>query len=209
MTMTAAPYVARRATVEDLPQLLALWELERLPAAALEKRFTEFQVVSDDAGVVLAAVGLQILGAQGLLHGEALARPELSEELRARLWKRLQVIIQNHALERLWTQLPPSTWREYGFQRATEEELKQRPAAFAAGEGEWRMLTLRAADAKAAFEREFAELKAGQQQEAARLQLRVQWLKRVALGVTVVVFLLVIAWVVVLFKYGPKFFHGR
>ena len=71
------------------------------------------------------------------------------------------------------------------------------------------MLTLRAADAKAAFEREFAELKAGQQQEAARLQLRVQWLKSVALGVTVVVFLLVIAWVVVLFKYGPKFFHGR
>ena len=130
MTMTEAPYVARRATVEDLPQLLALWELERLPATALEKRFTEFQVVSDDAGVVLAAVGLQIIGAHGLLHGEAIARPELSDMLRGLLWKRLQVIIQNHALERLWTQLPAHAWRDQGFERATEEQLKLRPAEY-------------------------------------------------------------------------------
>ena len=209
MLMTDAPYVARRATVEDLPQLLALWELERLPATALEKRFTEFQVVSDHAGVVLAAIGLQIAGAQGWLHGEAIAQAELSETFRALLWKRLQVIIQNHALERLWTQLPALAWRERGFERATEEQLKLRPAAFPEGEGEWQMLTLRAADAKAALEREFAELKTWQQQDAARFQLRVQWMKRVALGVTVVVFLLVIAWAVVLFKYGPKFFQGR
>jgi hypothetical protein len=37
MIMTAAPqYRARRATVEDLPQLISLWQLEQLPAASLE-----------------------------------------------------------------------------------------------------------------------------------------------------------------------------
>ena len=40
MTMTDTGFVARRATVEDLPQLLPLWRLENLPADELEKRFS-------------------------------------------------------------------------------------------------------------------------------------------------------------------------
>src|SRR3954469_24572577 len=82
MIMSATSYVTRRATVEDLPQLLALWRLERLPADALEKRFTEFQVVSDNSGEVLGAVGIQIAGSHGLLHGESMARPEHADEFR-------------------------------------------------------------------------------------------------------------------------------
>lgn len=207
MTMTETRYVARRATVEDLPQLLALWRLEQLPAESLEKRFTEFQVVSDDAGQVLAAVGLQIAGAQGWLHSEAIAKPELSDALRERLWNRLQVIIQNHALERLWTQMNATFWRERGFERATDELLQQRPAAFPDNELEWQVATLRAGNAAAALEREVAEIKALQAQEKEKTQERIRWMKRAALGITIVVFLLIVAWAFVMLKFGPRLFQ--
>ena len=205
--MTEPRYLARRATVEDLPQLLALWRLEQLPAETLEKRFTEFQVVSDDAGQLLAALGLQLAGAQGRLHSEAIARPELSDTLRALLWQRLQVIIQNHALERLWTQLNTAFWREHGFERAPEELLKQRPAAFPLNDQEWLAVTLRAANATAALEREFAEIKALQAQEKEKTQARIRSMKRVSLGVTIFVFVLVVIGAVIMVKHGKRLFR--
>jgi N-acetylglutamate synthase-like GNAT family acetyltransferase len=207
MPMTEPRLVARRATVEDLPQLLDLWRLERLPAEALEKRLTEFQVVADDAGVVYAALGLQLAGAQGWLHSEAIARPEMSDQLRALLWQRLQVIIQNHALERLWTQMPGPFWREQGFVPATDELMKQRPAKFPLDDQPWFVATLRAATAAAALEQEFAELKNLQALEKARTQERVRWMKRLALGVTIGVFLLVVVWAVIMLKLGPRLFQ--
>lgn len=202
--MTDTRLVTRRATVEDLPQLIPLWRLEQLPAEALEKRFTEFQVVTDDAGQVLGAIGLRIVGTQGCLHSESIALPELSDEIRARLWKRLQVSIQNHALERLWTQMDGMFWREQNFQPATDEQLKMLPAAFQNEFPKWQVLTLRAAVANAALESEMAELKALQQVEAERLRNRVRWAKRIALSVTVVVFILVVIWAVMLLKVGPQ-----
>jgi len=208
MPMTIAPkFVTRRATVDDLPQLLALWELEHLPVASLEKRFTEFQVVSDETGQVLAAIGIQISSPHGLLHSESIAQPEIGDTLRGLLWKRLQVMIQNHALEKLWTDINVPFWRELDFAAASPEQLLELPAAFHAEGRSWRVKTLRAADAAAAMEREFARLKTIQQEESARMQTRVQWMKRVALGVTVVVFLLVVAWAVTLLKVGPKLWH--
>jgi N-acetylglutamate synthase-like GNAT family acetyltransferase len=204
MTMTEPRNVARRATVEDLPQLMALWKLEQLPAEVLEKRFTEFQVISDDTDQVLGAIGLQIVGTQGWLHSESIAKPELSDVLRELLWSRLQIIIQNHAIERIWTQMNGAFWRDRGFERATAEQLKQRPGAFPNGELEWHVATLRAANANAALEREFAQIKAMQAQEQEKIQERIRWAKRIALGVTAVVFLLVVAWAVALLRYGPK-----
>jgi N-acetylglutamate synthase-like GNAT family acetyltransferase len=209
MTMTETSYVTRRATFDDLPQLMALWRLERLPAEVLEKRFTEFQVVTDETGQVLAAVGVQIAGTQGWLHNESIAKPELSDVLRERLWNRLQVIIKNHALERLWLQNNSPYWRTRGFERANAEQLKLRPAAFFSSQLEWQVVTLRAADANAALEHQLAEVKALQQQETAVIQRRIKLMKQIALGVTVVVFLLVVAWAVVLLKFGPKLFPGR
>lgn len=207
MIMTAAPqYVTRRATFDDLPQLLDLWRLEQLPAAALEKRFNEFQVVSDADGRVLAAIGIQIAGGQGLLHGESIARPELADQLRELLWNRMQVIIRNHALERLWTRNNSTWWREQGFARAEQAVAASLPAAFNDGSPDWNVKTLRAADANAALEREFAQLKTLQQEESARLLERTAWLKRFALGVVAVVFLLVIAWAIALMRYGPQLF---
>lgn len=207
--MTATPqYVARRATVEDLPQLVALWRLEQLPADALEKRLTEFQVASDETGQVLAAVGMQIAGSQALLHSEAIAKPELGDSLRELLWNRFQVIIQNHALERLWTQINVPFWREKGFERPSPEQIASRPVKFSGNDRDWLMKTLRAADANAAVERELAQLKALQHEESARMQQRVQWAKRLAFGMTIVVFLLVVIWAVAMLKFGPKVLGG-
>ena len=159
---------------------------------------------------MLAAIGIQIAGSHGLVHSESMAKPELSETLRELLWKRLQVIIQNHALERLWTQMNDVPWRDRGFAAASAEQIKTLPPLFNAGESaEWQTITLRAANASAAVEREMAQFKTLQQEEAARLQRRVQWMKRIALGITVAVFLLVVAWAVVLLKFGPKIFRAH
>ncbi len=207
--MTDTQYVTRRATVEDLPQLLALWQLEQLPTEILEKRFTEFQLVADAGGQVLAAIGVQLGGSQGLLHSESIAKPEISDALRDLLWQRMQVIIKSNALERLWTQLNASYWQRLGFERATPEQLKMLPARFSQGERPWSVMSLSAANANAAIERDLAEVKAWQLQETARVQQRVQLMKRIALGVTVVVFLIVIAFAVALLKYGPQLFHRR
>jgi N-acetylglutamate synthase-like GNAT family acetyltransferase len=209
MIMTAATnYATRRATVEDLPQLLELWRLDQLPAEDLEKRFNEFQVVSDADGRVLAAIGIQIAGTQGWLHSEAIARQELANQFRELLWNRMQVLIRNHALERLWTQMNALWWRDQGFQCAEESILGSRPATFiSTSDEDWNVKTLRAADANSLLDREFAQLKAAQQEETARVQRRTQWLKRVAHGVTVVVFLIVVAWALTLLRFGPQLFH--
>ena len=89
----------------------------------------------------------------------------------------------------------------------SEELLKLRPAAFPNNEHEWQVVTLRAAAANAVLEREFAEIKALQAQEKERTQERIRWMKRVALGVTIFVSLLVVAWAVVMLKFGPRLFQ--
>lgn len=206
MLMTAATHFqTRRATVDDLPQLISLWQLEQLPADVLEKRFTEFQVVSDDTGQVLAAIGIQISGAHGLLHSESIAKPELGDKLRELLWNRLQVMIHNHALEKLWTENNVPFWRDTGFEIASPEQIAAMPAAFKNEDSRgWRVKTLRAADASAAIERELAQLKTIQQEESARMASRVQWVKRFAFSLSIVVLLLVVAWAIVMLKYGPQ-----
>ncbi len=203
--MTATPnYVTRRATVEDLPQLMALWQLERLPAELLEKRFTEFQVVSDEAGRVLAALGIQLNGRDGFLHSESIAQPEIGDRLRALLWKRLQVTIHNHALERLWTQIDFPFWREQEFKRASAEQLASLPPRFQGNEGTWHLKILPAAKAKAAFEQEFAQLKIAQERERQKMAATVTWMKRAA--VVALFFLMVAAGVAVMIvRYAPHF----
>ncbi|HWN96554.1 MAG TPA: hypothetical protein VNT99_16105 [Methylomirabilota bacterium] len=204
--MIAAPeYVTRRATVEDLPQLVSLWQLERLPAALLEKRFTEFQVVSDDAGQVLAAIGIQLSGTNGLLHSESIAQPEIGDQLRALLWKRLQVTVHNHALERLWTQLNFPFWREQEFTPASPEQLASMPPQFKGDGGQWHVKILPAAKANAAFEQEFAQIKIAQQREREKLASTVTWMKRAAIAA---LFFLMLAGgvAVIVLRYAPHLF---
>jgi N-acetylglutamate synthase-like GNAT family acetyltransferase len=194
---------ARRATVDDLPQLTTVWQLEHLDVTDLEKRFTEFQVVVEGTEV-LGAIGLRLIGTQGWLHSEAIARPEIGDAVRDLLWQRLQMIARNHSLDRVWTLLNAPFWKGLGFRAATADELAAAPEAIQSRNG-WQLLVLRAPEAGAeAVEKQFAMLRALHANEAEKLQRRVSRMKKVAMVLTVLVALLVIAFAVVAFIYGPR-----
>src|SRR6266516_389477 len=131
--MTTSNLQVRRATVEDLPKLVALWQQEDLPWQELEKQFKQFQVVEARGGELLAALGLETAGTEGRLHGEVFAHAEQSDALRDLFWERIQVLAKNHGLVRLWTQFSSPFWNQTGFQYAAADLLSKLPAAFGAG----------------------------------------------------------------------------
>lgn len=128
--MTAPQFQARRATLDDLPALRPLWEAERLDPIALEKRLTEFQVVCDEAGKVVGAIGMLRHQQQGLVHSEVFADFALADTLRPLLWERLRNVGRNYALARMWTRESSQFWRVLGFDPPDEEQLAKFPAAF-------------------------------------------------------------------------------
>lgn len=128
--MTAPQFQTRRATLDDLPALRPLWEAERLDAAALERRLTEFQVVCDEAGRVVAGIGMQRHQQHGLLHSEVFADFALADTLRPLLWERLRTVGRNYALARMWTRETSQFWRVLGFDPPDEEQLAKFPSEF-------------------------------------------------------------------------------
>jgi hypothetical protein len=196
--------------VEDLPRLIELWQLEQLPVAELEKRFTDFQVVEGGDGKIAACLGIQLAGNAGKLYGEAIASPERADELRDLLWERVQMVCRNHGIDRLWTAMSLPYWRARGFEASSDENLARLPELFREEGARWQSLALRSADASGeAIEKQFAMLKAMHQSETQRLQRRAKLLKTAALVLTVIVFGLVLAWAVVLLKWGPQFLQRR
>lgn len=128
--MTAPQFQARRATLDDLPALRPLWESDRLDAGVLEKRLTEFQVVCDESGRLVGAVGMQRHQQHGLLHSEVFADFALADTLRPLLWERLRNVGRNYALARMWTRESSQFWRGLGFDPPDEEQLAKFPAVF-------------------------------------------------------------------------------
>jgi len=112
-------YHIRRATTDDLAQLMALWEASGIPAAALEKQFTDFQVAEDAQGRIVGAIGLQVAAADGKVHSESFADFALSDPLRPLLWERLETLARSHGLFRLWTEETAPFWKkDVGFSSA-------------------------------------------------------------------------------------------
>lgn len=133
----------RRATVEDLGGLKLLWERAGLQVLDLEKRLTEFQLAVTPAGDLMGAVGLHIIGKDGLLHSEAFTRPEQSEPLRLLLWERARNLARNHGLVRMWTREEAPFWLQAGFAEASSELLKKLPAALGDGHQRWLAMQLK------------------------------------------------------------------
>jgi N-acetylglutamate synthase-like GNAT family acetyltransferase len=137
-------YQTRRATVDDLEQLAELWQAAHLPAATLEKQFTEFLVAEDDQGKLVAAIGLHIEGSNGRIHSEAFADFSLTDVVRPALWKRLQTVAQNHGLFRLWTEEAAPWWKkDAGFSAPTDEILQKLPEPFGQRHAVWLVLRLK------------------------------------------------------------------
>lgn len=131
------PIRARRATVEDLPALQALWQRAELPWDQLDRFVTEFLVVpAADEGMLLAAIGLQVDGDQALAHSEAILPGQESDALRAALWQRLQIVARNNGVVRLWTLEDAPYWRSV-FGPADAAMMQGLKASFADPGAEW------------------------------------------------------------------------
>ncbi len=197
----------RRATIDDLPRLVPLWAQENLPARELEKRFKEFQVAETDDGELIGTLGVKIAGLEGLVHGEAFAHPEQADQLRTRLWDRSLVLIKNHGLGRVWTQLSSPFWNTNGFHVAPTEMLAKLPAEFAGAPAPWRYLQLRETTVPTvSVDKEFAIFKEAEQESTQRLFRQAKVLKLVAGVVAGFVLLLVLLWAFLFFRL-PMFKH--
>jgi N-acetylglutamate synthase-like GNAT family acetyltransferase len=192
--VSQSAYQVRRATVEDLQTLWQLWGAAGLPTKDLEKRFTEFQVAATAAGQVVAALGLQISGPHGKLHGEVISAADHADELRALLWNRVLMVAKNHGLARLWTQETAPYWHQNGFVAAGPEALAKLPPALGAPGGAWLSLQLKeeAITQAPSLENEFALFQEASKQETARMMQQAKTLKLVAAVVAVFVVLLVL-----------------
>ncbi len=202
--MNPSGYRARRATVDDLPRLRLLWQQAQFPLERLEKRVTEFQLVETPEGILLGAIGLQLAAPQGGIHHEAFAKPEEAERMRPLLWERLDGVARNHGLSRLWVAQDRSFWRARGFGEASEELIKKRPAQleFLLGGA----LTLQLKDEAAAsisFEKEFELFRQTQKAETERALRHARHLRVVAVLVSFVAMVIVIAAVWYLMKKVP------
>jgi len=130
----------RRATLDDLARLRAIWAKSKLDSATLEKRLTEFQVVEADG--LVACIGIKVENQQGLIHSEAIANFTQRDQLAPVLWERIQTIARNHGLHRLWIEEPDPCWMQHGFVPAGKEQLRKLPVAFGRSEA-WHTLQLK------------------------------------------------------------------
>jgi len=176
----------RRATTDDLEQLLTVWAAAALPAAELEKRFTEFQVAEGPDGRIVGAIALQVAGADGKIHSESFSDFALSDTLRPLFWQRLETMARNHGLFRLWTAETAPFWKkDAGFATATGPL----PEAFGAAQGAW--LTLRLKDESAdpnLIEAQFTLYLQTERAKREKLLQRAAALKMVGTVIAVVLF---------------------
>ena len=194
--------LVRRATVEDLPQLIELWQMEQLPWADLEKRLTDFQVAEAD-GAVAGVLGLVLIATDGFLYGEGIGRPELADEMRLELWSRFQTLMLGHNVVRLWICSDAPFWRSNGFRDADARMLQELPGSLAGQPGRWRWLPLKEDSPTANIEKQFALLKALHQEENERIVRRARMLKIVLTSLVVACFGFLTLWAIYVGRIKP------
>jgi N-acetylglutamate synthase-like GNAT family acetyltransferase len=199
-------FTTRRATTDDLKNLVALWKSAGFSAADLEKRFTDFQVVLDHNGRLCGAIGMRIVGHHGYIHSEAYIDFSFTDSVRPLLWKRLQTLANNLGLFRLWTLETAPYWKkEVGFGEAAPEKLEKLPAEFGAREQPW--LTLQLKEEHAApenLEHQFQMFKETQRAETERMFQQAKTLKILATIIAALLLLFVIFGGLFLLKHGHR-----
>jgi len=187
----------RRATVDDLPQLRALWQAQLPDASGLERRVTEFQVVESPEGRVLAAVALTMHEGHGLIHSEVFADFADADRYRALLWERLEQVARNHGLYRVWTREEAPFWARCGLQLAGEPQLGRLPEIWRSLKGRWLTLQLREPPPEGlSIEKEFELYMQAERQRTEALLERARWIKRIATLVALILagMVLMVVW---------------
>jgi N-acetylglutamate synthase-like GNAT family acetyltransferase len=206
--MSPPNYRVRRATLDDIGELTALWRSMGFPADELARRITEFQVAEAEDGRPLGAVGLHITQQQGLIHSEAYRDFALAEQLRPLLWERLQSVATNHGLHRLWSREQAPFWNHCGLAKPDEEALAKLPGPWAAPPAAW--LTLKLKDELAqviSADQEFALFMQQEKQRTERAFQQARALKAIATFIAFAVLALVIIGAFILFKKNPQLLH--
>ena len=199
--MNPRGHQVRRATLDDLQALVALWQVAGLPALELEKHFTDFQVVARTDGPLIGAIGLHVQGHHGKLHSEAFFHPEQEEEFRPQIWERVQMVARNHGLTRLWTHEPSAFWQRCGFEEADAETLKKLPASFVDLHPGWRTLQLRdEAAISHSLDQEFELFRVTEKENTEKLIRKAKTLRMVATAIAVILFGVVLAGLVQLVR---------
>jgi N-acetylglutamate synthase-like GNAT family acetyltransferase len=197
--MSSGNYRVRRATLDDIAGLSALWRSMQLPTQPLEKRLTEFQVAESQDGKLLGAVGLQMVGQQGRVHSEAFTDFSVADQVRPLLWERLQAIATNHGLARLWSQEPAPFWKHCGLLPATAETMQKLPPAWQGSPGDWLVLQLKdETEALVSADKEFALFMEAEKQRTERAFQHARMIKHVATLIAVLlaifVFVALVFW---------------
>ena len=139
----------------------------RLPADELEKRLTEFQVIEDDGGQVVGAIGVQIIRQHALLHSEGYTDFSVADAARVLFWGRIQTVAAHHGVFRLWTQEQSPFWVRWGFQPANAETLERLPDEWKPSDGKWLTIQLKNEEAIATLDKELALFKESEKKQAA------------------------------------------
>jgi N-acetylglutamate synthase-like GNAT family acetyltransferase len=206
--VSSAKYRVRRATLDDIGQLTAIWESMQYPTQDLAKRVTEFQVAEGAEGTVLGAVGLQIAERQGLVHSEAFSDFALAEHLRPLLWDRIQNVATNHSLLRLWTQEQAPFWNHCGLVRADAEALQKLPASWRGTSSPWLTLKLRDdVETVMSVDKEFAVFMQSEKQRTEQLFKRARTMKTIATLIALALLIAVVGWAVRMFLRNPALLH--
>jgi N-acetylglutamate synthase-like GNAT family acetyltransferase len=213
--MNPGPLRIRRATVDDLPALRALWSAQQLDADALESRLTEFQVV-EAGGVFAGAIGVQIVRQHALLHSEDYSDFSVADAARELFWERIQTLAANHGVFRVWTRETSPFWKRWGFQPASAEILERLPdewkwlesesglGAPKRSEGGWLTQELKNEDAiNAALKDRFAGFMDAEKKQTAQLAAHAKRLKTVITVAGFAIFFVCLAVAIWLLRHHP------
>lgn len=186
--MDVTGYKVRRATVDDLPILRAMWEKAEFPSEDLERVLTQFQVAEGAEGVVHAALAFTVDKQQGLVHSDMFVRQELENLLYPLFWARIQSLAKYHSINRLWTLVRHPFLLDQGFKEASARQLEKLPGPFGNPQAHWLTLSLRDETVSAlTIEKELELFARSQQENNARIMRQAKTLKIAALVFAVVV----------------------
>jgi hypothetical protein len=180
--MTVPNYRVRRATLDDITQLTAIWKSMGFPVEDLAKRITEFQVAERVDGQVVGALGLQVAERQGRVHSEGFSDFALADQLRPLLWDRMHAVATNHGLLRLWTQEQAPFWSHCGLLAADSESLEKLPAIWRPLTSPWLTLKLKDdVETLVSLDKEFALFMESEKQRTQKAFQHARVLKVVAI----------------------------
>jgi N-acetylglutamate synthase-like GNAT family acetyltransferase len=201
--MTVSNYRVRRATLDDISQITAIWKSLSLPAEDLARRVTEFQLAENADGKVVGAIGLQIAERQGRVHSEGFSDFALAEQLRPLLWDRLHSVATNHGLLRLWCQEHAPFWSHCGLVAADAEALGRLPGPWKSFTGSWLTLKLKDDIETVSLDKEFALFMESEKQRTQKAFEHAKVLKAIAIVLAGGILLLVVIGAVLVIKKNP------